>query len=109
MSQEFTVGRLDEIPLGEGRAFAAGGEMVAVFRLRDGAVRAVSAVCPHAGGPIADGQADLNVVVCPLHLHSFDLATGCSRSGQPDLRTYPVRIDDAGWLVVSVSTVPSTV
>jgi nitrite reductase/ring-hydroxylating ferredoxin subunit len=105
---DYTVGRIDEIPLGEGRAFAAGGERVAIFRLRDGAVRAVSAVCPHAGGPIADGQADLNVVVCPLHLHAFDLATGCSRSGQPDLRTYPVRIDD-GWLVVTVPSLTPSV
>jgi len=103
MNVDFKVGRLEEIPLGEGRAFAAGTDLVAVFRLRDGAVRAVSAVCPHAGGPIADGQADRNVVVCPLHLHTFELDTGCSRSGQPGLRTYPVRVDE-GWLVVTTST-----
>ena len=41
------------------RAFDVAGEQVAVFRLRDGRVRALSAVCPHSGGPIADGQTDL--------------------------------------------------
>ena len=40
------LGPLDQIPLGEGRAFAVGGEQVAVFRLRDGGVRAVSARLP---------------------------------------------------------------
>jgi nitrite reductase (NADH) small subunit len=88
------LGPVDEIPVGEGRAYVADGEPVAVFRLRDGSLRAVSAVCPHAGGPIADGQADAEVVICPLHQHIFELATGCSRTGQPPLRTYRVRAQD---------------
>jgi nitrite reductase/ring-hydroxylating ferredoxin subunit len=98
---EYLVGPADEVPIGEGRAYAAGGDMVAVFRLRCGGLRAVSAVCPHAGGPIADGLADAEIVVCPLHQHVYELATGHSRTGQASLRVYPVRIDD-GNLVVSV-------
>ena len=83
------LGPLDQIPVGEGRAFAVDGEQVAVFRLRNGAVHAVSAVCPHRGGPIADGQIDDAVVLCPLHLNAFELATGCST-------TRPARCDLAG-------------
>lgn len=94
---------VEEVPVGEGRAFAAGGRQVAVFRRRDGSLAAVSAVCPHAGGPIADGQMDGEVVVCPLHLHVFELATGCSRTGQPALRVYPVRVED-GHVVVEVAS-----
>jgi nitrite reductase (NADH) small subunit len=88
------VARLDEIPPGEGRAYAVAGEMIAIFRLRDGSVRALSAVCPHAGGPLADGQIDLKQVVCPLHQYAWDLRTGCSLSGQGDLRSYPVHVSD---------------
>ena len=88
------IGFIHDIPPGEGRAYAVGGDTVAVFRLRDGSVRALSAVCPHKGGPLADGQIDLTQVVCPLHLNAWDLTTGCSLSGQPDLRVYPVRIDN---------------
>ncbi|GGL15472.1 Rieske (2Fe-2S) protein [Mangrovihabitans endophyticus] len=95
------VAALGEIPLGEGRAYAVGDAMVAVFRLRDGSVRAVSAVCPHRGGPLADGQIDRSVVLCPLHLNAFDLTTGCSLSGQPDLTVYPVAVDDQDRVVVS--------
>ena len=88
------IASLHEIPLGEGRTFTVDGEMIAVFRLRDGSVRAVQAVCPHQGGPLADGQIDLRQLVCPLHLYAWDLKTGCSLSGQPDVAVYPVRIDD---------------
>ena len=102
------LGPVDQIPLGEGRAFAVDGEMVAVFRLRDGSLRAVSAVCPHAGGPLADGQIDRRVVVCPLHLTAFDLATGRATTGAYALTVYGVHVDDDGHLVVS-PLVPSEV
>ncbi|MBB5161488.1 Rieske 2Fe-2S domain-containing protein [Mycobacterium sp. AZCC_0083] len=87
---EVDVGRLDEIPRGEGRTYAVGGEQVAVFRLRDGSLRAIDAVCPHRGGPLADGLIDEHVVVCPLHGHAFDTSTGCEVGGDMLVRSYPV-------------------
>jgi len=96
------LGPVDDIPLGEGRAYVVDGEPVAVFRLRDGSLRALSAVCPHRGGPLADGQIDRKVVVCPLHLNAFDLSTGCSLSGQPDLTVYSVGVDADGQIVMEV-------
>jgi nitrite reductase (NADH) small subunit len=88
------LGPVHDIPPGEGRTYAVRGEMIAVFHLRDGSVRALSAVCPHQGGPLADGQIDLRQVVCPLHLNAWDLTTGCSLSGQNDIATFPVRVED---------------
>jgi nitrite reductase (NADH) small subunit len=93
------LGSVHDVPPGEGRAYAVGGEMIAVFRLRDGSLRAVSAVCPHNGGPLADGQIDLRQVLCPLHLNAWDLTTGCSLSGQPDLTVYRVAVDGDQILV----------
>ena len=95
-----TVGPVDQIPLGEGRAFAVGGEQVAVFRLRDGTVRALAAVCPHRGGPIADVTIDRQQVICPLHQHAFDLASGCSTTGAEPLRAYRVIVDNERNLVI---------
>ena len=89
-----TLGFVHDIPLGEGRTYSVDGEMIAVFRLRDGSIRALSAVCPHRGGPLADGQIDLKQVVCPLHLYAWDLSTGCSLSGQGPVSVYPVRVDN---------------
>ena len=88
------LGPVDQIPFGEGRAFGVDGRQVAVFRLRDGSLRALSAVCPHRGGPIADGTIDRQVVMCPLHQHAFELDTGCSATGAEPLTTYSVETDN---------------
>ncbi|GAB1640908.1 Rieske (2Fe-2S) protein [Krasilnikovia sp. MM14-A1259] len=97
---EHRLGPVDEIPVGEARTYAVGADMVAVFRLRDGGLRAVSAVCPHAGGPLADGLADHRIVVCPLHQHAFDLRTGCSTTGAAPLTVYPVRVDEENIIII---------
>jgi nitrite reductase (NADH) small subunit len=96
------VGHVDEIPVGEGRTFAVGDDQIAVFRLRDGSLRAVDAVCPHKGGPLADGLADDRVIVCPLHGHTFDMCTGSEVSGAAmSVRSYPVEVVDG---TIHVST-----
>ena len=94
------LGPLDQIPPGEGRTFEVDGEQIVVFRLKDGTVRALGAVCPHRGGPLADGQIDARVVICPLHSHVFDLATGGCATGAPDARSYPVTVDDDQTIVL---------
>jgi nitrite reductase (NADH) small subunit len=94
------LGPSDQIPVGEGRAFDVAGDQVAIFRLRSGKFYAVGAVCTHRGGPIADGQIDGSIVLCPLHLNAFELSTGCSRSGQPDLGSWPVSVDGDGDIIV---------
>ncbi|MGY1706486.1 Rieske (2Fe-2S) protein [Geodermatophilus sp. SYSU D00697] len=98
---EHVVGRVEEVPPGEGRAFVAGGVQVAVFRLRDGSLHATQAACPHAGGPLADGQTDVDVLVCPLHLHAYRWTDGAATTGAAPVRLYPVRAVD-GDLVVEV-------
>jgi nitrite reductase (NADH) small subunit len=87
--------KVEEIPVGEGRALAAGEEQVAVFRLRDGTLRALGAVCPHLGGPLADGLLDERVVVCPLHGRTYDLASGAEMGGGGErVCAYTVTVDD---------------
>ena len=58
----YSSGPADQIPYGEGRAFAVGDHQVAVFRKRDGAC----APCPQARtrAELADGQIDKKVVFC---------------------------------------------
>jgi nitrite reductase (NADH) small subunit len=75
-----------------------GDEQVAVFRLRDGTLRALGARCPHAGGPLADGQLDLAKVVCPLHARAYAFADGrCPEGG--GVAVYAVR-EEAGEIVL---------
>lgn len=94
------VGRFDAIPLGEGRAFVVGDEQVAVFRLRDGTLRATQARCPHAGGPLADGQLDPSTIVCPLHARAFSFIDGTCAEGE--IVTLHVVRDDNGEIVVEI-------
>jgi nitrite reductase (NADH) small subunit len=94
------LGPVDQVPVGEGRAYAVGDEQVAVFRLRGGGLRATQARCPHAGGPLADGQLDPGAVVCPLHLRTFSFADGSCPDGE-QVRVYPAR-DEDGEIVVEV-------
>ena len=75
------VGPLSDLTVGEGRAYVVEGNQVAVFRMSDGTVRALGAVCPHRGGPIADGQTDSTKVMCPLHQYTFSFDDGrCANS-----------------------------
>ncbi len=97
----YTVGRVDEIPPGEGRTFVVGDIQVAVFRLRNGSLHATQAACPHAGGPLADGQTDADVLVCPLHLYAYRWSDGASTGGTSPIRVFPVRVVN-GDLVVDV-------
>jgi nitrite reductase (NADH) small subunit len=92
------LGPVAAVPLGEGRAFAVGDEQVAVFRLRDGTLRATQARCPHAGGPLADGQLDPSTIICPLHLRAFSFADGRCAEGQ-HITVHEVH-DDHGEIVL---------
>jgi nitrite reductase (NADH) small subunit len=86
---------LDDLPVGLGRSFRVGGELVAVFRSRAGRVFAVAGACPHRGGPLADGMLAGERVVCPLHAFRYDAATGaCDQADACAVRTYPVEVID---------------
>ena len=69
------VCRVEDVPLGEGRAVTVGERRLAVFHTRDGWY-ALDDACPHLGGPLADGLVTETTVACPLHERRFELATG---------------------------------
>ena len=67
------------LPTNAGTAVEVGGRQVALFRQGDG-VSAIDNLCPHSGGPLAEGELNQGVVTCPWHGWSFDACTGCSVS-----------------------------
>ncbi|MGV9795612.1 Rieske (2Fe-2S) protein [Gordonia sp. NPDC003422] len=75
------VGPMEDLMVGEGRAYSFQGKQIAVFRMTDGTLRATDAICPHNGGPLADGQFDLGTIVCPLHQYAFSFGDGTCRNG----------------------------
>ncbi len=92
--QSFGVGPVEDLTPGEGRAYVVGSKQIAVFLMGDGTVRAMDAVCPHRGGPLADGQIDGSVVMCPLHQYAFSLEDGSCSGGIDGVRTYSATIVD---------------
>jgi nitrite reductase (NADH) small subunit len=84
------IGRLEDVPLYEGRRVTIAGHRVAVFRTADG-LHALAADCPHAGGPLQDGLVADGCVTCPLHGLRFDLRTGAALGGADEgVRSYEV-------------------
>jgi nitrite reductase/ring-hydroxylating ferredoxin subunit/uncharacterized membrane protein len=57
------------------------GAAVLVTRSTSGELCAISSICSHFGGPLADGEREGDIVVCPWHGSRFDLCTGKVRGG----------------------------
>ncbi|MEZ4321063.1 MAG: Rieske (2Fe-2S) protein [Myxococcota bacterium] len=82
---------VSELAEGEVAEFIVGGTSVALVRASDG-YHALGNVCPHAGGPIGDGDVEGDSVRCPLHGWGFDIRTGtCEVDPSIALRVYRVR------------------
>ncbi len=99
---ELELFQISAIPPGEGRNIEALGNKIAIFHTRSGAVFAVQAECPHRGGPLADGLVGGTTLICPLHSWKFDLATGDALFGDCGIKTYPVRVNEAGRIFLTV-------
>lgn len=69
------VARVDEVPEGTGLEVMAGNHVVALFREGD-QIYALDGICPHAGGPLAQGCVAGGIVTCPWHGWQFEIATG---------------------------------
>ena len=99
---ELDIGLLSEIPPGEGRNVEVQRKKIAIFHTRGGGVYAVQAECPHKSGPLADGLVGGTTLICPLHAWKFDLATGEALFGDCGLKTYQVRIDSSGRIMLTI-------
>lgn len=96
---EYRAGSLAAVTAGEPVLAEIGGTQVALFMCR-GRVVATQGQCPHAEGPIFEGEVEGTVLTCPWHGWSFDLETGLScEDDSITLRRYPVRIDGDDVLV----------
>ena len=88
------VGTLAQLPPDSVMEVMVGDQPYAVCHA-GGAIRALSGVCLHSGGPLGQGQIHDGCVVCPYHLWEFDCATG-EYDYDPTKRvpTYEVKVED---------------
>jgi nitrite reductase/ring-hydroxylating ferredoxin subunit len=88
------VGTLAQLPPETVLEVMVAGEPYAVCHA-GGAIRALSGICIHRGGPLGQGQIHDGRVVCPYHLWEFDCATG-EYDYDPTKRvpTFEVKVED---------------
>jgi nitrite reductase/ring-hydroxylating ferredoxin subunit len=65
----------DSLNVGQACISRAGGRAIALIRLEDG-LHALDNTCPHAGGPLGQGEVEGALIVCPWHGRAFDIHTG---------------------------------
>ena len=86
------VAKLSEIPEGGSKVVIVDGREVAVFRTESG-LHAIDNICPHRGGPLAEGFVRGTTVTCPWHAWDFDVMNGkCLTVPECRVRAYPVRL-----------------
>lgn len=89
---EYRVASLAAVEAGETILADVGGTEVALFMCR-GKVVATQGQCPHAEGPLHEGEVDGTVLTCPWHGWTFDLETGqCGEDDSLHLTRFAVRV-----------------
>jgi ferredoxin-nitrite reductase len=85
------------------RAIKIGAHELALF-LIGSEVRCLDGLCPHEGGPMAQGDVADCVVNCPWHGWAFNCTTGQSADGNGcTLGAYPVKVENGRILVAETS------
>jgi nitrite reductase (NADH) small subunit len=69
------VGSLAALPPGSLTEATLGENSYAICNL-NGELHALSGTCPHAGGPIGQGNMQDNMLICPWHEWAYDCRTG---------------------------------
>jgi len=94
------VGKVAEVPPGGRETFDVDGRRIAVFRLDDG-FYAIEDICTHDGGPLAEGEVEGDLGVCPRHRARFNIRTGAvlSLPAFVPVDTYPVRVEGDDLLI----------
>ena len=79
--------------LAGGKLVEAGGQKIAVFSV-GGNYYAIENTCPHAGGPLAEGPLEGDVVTCPWHGSRFNVKTGAvlKPPATRGVKSFPVRV-----------------
>ncbi|MBS1847585.1 MAG: Rieske 2Fe-2S domain-containing protein [Actinobacteria bacterium] len=83
------VAGVDDLVDDQPKRVDAGGVAVMIVRHR-GVIRALSATCVHAGGPLDEGTIEADCVICPWHGSRFRLDDGAPLRG-------PAAIPQPAW------------
>lgn len=83
--------RVDDLAPGQAKHVKVDKHDIAVARVGD-EFFALSNICRHAYGPLADGVLDGYEVMCPWHGWRYDVRTGATDHPNADVKIFPVRV-----------------
>jgi len=100
MEDFVTVASVSDLSDGEIMLVEVGDERIALAKI-DGSFYAIGDECPHAEGPLSEGDVEGNEVECPYHGSRFNLMTGdvTSPPAGEGVTRYAVRLDGDDVLV----------
>jgi nitrite reductase/ring-hydroxylating ferredoxin subunit len=99
MSRFVKMATLSELPPGGAKEVEHEGRVYAIFNV-DGTIRAIDGICPHQGGPLAEGMLEGTLVTCPWHGWQFDVCSGKTPLGSRLKQTvYEVKIEGQDVLI----------
>jgi nitrite reductase (NADH) small subunit len=99
MAELVKVARTADVPRGQGRMFEVNGRQIALFNC-EGTFYAIDNRCEHQGGPLAEGDLDGQIVTCPWHGWTYDVATGQSPDDADTcVERFEVRVEGEDVLV----------
>jgi nitrite reductase (NADH) small subunit len=90
---------LEELPPGGSKEVEHDGRIYALFNV-DGRISAIDGICPHQGGPLAEGALEGTLVTCPWHGWQFDVRSGRNGlGGRLQQPVYEVKVEGRDVLV----------
>jgi len=96
------VGKSEDFEEGKGKLVIVNDQKIAMFRYK-GKIGAISHVCAHQGGPLAEGEIKNGYVVCPWHGYEYDPFTGKGPPGFKDTVPSFVVKEENGKVFISSS------
>jgi ferredoxin-thioredoxin reductase catalytic chain len=90
---EVLVAMVDDLCDGQACVVHVGKRDIAIVRVTAGEWYALSNLCRHAFGPLAEGFLDDSYyLMCPWHGWRYDVRDGTTDHPDADVKTYPVRV-----------------
>lgn len=86
-------------PVNEAKEFSCSGKSICIANV-SGNYSAMNNVCPHRGGPLAQGMVEHGKVVCPWHAWAWDVKTGeAEQNPSVKVAIYAMKIEGGDVMV----------
>lgn len=98
---EIRAANRSDLSTTEARAFTVGGQEIVLCDV-EGEIYALDGICTHEDLPLDGGEVDDGVLECPWHGARYEVCSGKVKAlpALRPLRSFPVRVDEAGEIYV---------